>query len=488
MNGLQYWLALLGTIVVMSSCDLATKSPSDSLTPRIDATFDVAETRMLAVVARLERDGGPSYASSYPVVTAPDDGLWQLKPATDWRSGFFPGVLWELYGHSGNMVIRDAANAWSEGLESLQDMTIDHDLGFRFIPTFGAGLRFQTDLSDPGEIWRNHARDVLQHAALSLDLLFDAGGIPVGALRAFPLSNDYLAPYPVYIDSMMNIELLFEAWDLGGRLKSGPLWQLHEHAVAHADKVLAEHVRPDGSTYHIVQYDETPGPNAGRLHKKLTDQGFANESTWSRGQAWAIYGFTTTYHYTRDDDPVGAQRFLDAAIRLADWFILHLPNYYSSDPYNYTPGDFVPPSDFDAALGEPVGPWNDANGDGILGDRRPGTGTFTARDTSAAVVAAAGLLKLGAIVDDSALRDRYLGAAEDILECIFSLRDPDGTWRYLALDRSSEAILVRGSTAYGRPQQSLSYGDSYFLEALRRCLNLELRDGEVRRCGVRSAF
>lgn len=480
------WMAILGVSII--SWGAATDSPSISLQPRIDAIFDVAEARMLSVVAQLERNGGARYAALYPVETRkapPDAARWVLESTDDWRSGFFPGVLWELYGHSGNTTVREAAIAWTDELATLQDIAIDHDLGFRFISSFGAGLQFQNNDSDVGDVWRNHAREALRHAAFSLDRLFNAGGVPVNALRAFPISNDYLAPYPVYMDSIMNIELLFLAWEHADKPTSGPFRQLYDHAVAHANTIMAEHLRPDGSTYHIVQYEETPGTNAGRVHKKLSDQGFAAESTWSRGQAWAIYGFTRAYHYTKDTSPVDSQRFLDAAKRTADWFITHLPHYYSRDSYNHALGDFVPPSDFDAALGEPIGPWNDANGDGILGDRRPGTNTFTARDTSAAVIAAAGLLELGSLVGDSALRERYLGAAEDILESIFSLRDSDGKSRYLALDRPGEAILARGSTAFGSPQQSLSYGDRYFLEALRRCLHTELRDGETRRCGGR---
>jgi len=441
---------------------------------------------MLAVLTRLESEQGAGFAAKYPVqtrATPPDVGRWELRSVEDWRSGFFPGILWELYDHSDNPSLREAAIAWTEGIAALQDTSIDHDLGFRFISSFGAGLMLQRKQHDPDGVWRSHAEGTLERAAFSLDMLFNAGQIPVGALRAFPISNAYLAPYPVYIDSMMNLELPFVVWDLAGRPTSGPIRRLYDHAVTHASKVLAEHVRPNGSTYHIVQYEETPGPNAAKIHAKISDQGFAAESTWSRGQAWAIYGFTRTYHYTKNDAAIDAQGFIDAAKRAADWFIAHLPQHFTCDPYNHVPGDFVPPSDFDAALGEPVGPWNDANRDGILGDRRPGTKAFTARDSSAAAIAASALLELGTVVDEPELRDRYLGAAEDILHSLLTFQEAAGTLAYLAQDPSYEGLLLKGSTAYGSAQQSLSYGDRYFLEALRRCLSLKTRAGEVRRCG-----
>lgn len=470
-----------GTIVLVCAAG-CTSDAQDSLHPRLEALFDLAEFRISAVVKRIEDENGASATASYPVETGvvpPDIGRWSLRPVEDWRSGFFPGVLWELEGHSGNARLHDAAMAWTEGLAALQDNSIDHDLGFRFVSSFGVGFVLQDESQ---MVWRDHAKDVMTHAALALDQLFDVGNVPVGALRAFPLANDYLAPYPVYIDSMMNIELLFFAWDQADRPTSGPMGRLYDHAVTHAQTVLDEHLRSDGSTYHIVQYAET-GPMAGRVHKKISAQGFAAESTWSRGLAWAIDGFTTTHHYTKDTDAVLATRFLDAAKRAADYFINHLPHHNLKDPYNHVAGDFVPPTDFDAALGEPEGPWNDANGDDVLGDRRAGTHVFTPRDTSAAAVAAAGLLKLGAIVEDSALRERYLGAAEDILECILTFRDADGTPVYLAPVHPGEAILARGATAFGSPQRSLVYGDRYFLEAARLCMELPRLAGEVRRCG-----
>src|SRR5678815_3656869 len=176
-------------------------------------------------------------------------------------------------------------------------------------------------------------------------------GVPASAIRAL---DDYPpGPYPVYVDSMVNVLLLFHAYAHA----NGPR-QLYEHGLAHASTVLRDHVRANGSSYHIVQYGD--GTNAtvkdGAVVGKISDQGYAPESTWSRGQSWGIYGFTAVYGYVRDDAAALPMRFRDAAERMADYFLDHLPAVYAADTYNHRASDFVPPADFDAALGQRVRP------------------------------------------------------------------------------------------------------------------------------------
>jgi unsaturated chondroitin disaccharide hydrolase len=199
----------------------------------------------------------------------------------------------------------------------------------------------------------------------------------------------------------------------------------------------------------------------------MTAQGYGAETTWSRGQAWSIYGFTQTYSYTRDDSNV-ASMFLDAACRNANYFISHLPNNYTADKYNHVAGDFVPPTDFDAALGEPAGPWNDADHNLVFGDPRPGTFAYVQRDSSAAAIAASGLLELSTLVDDANLQDLYFGTAQDILWCLMTFKGTDGKLDYLAKDSTDMGILTNARGAYGTPGYSMIVADYYFLEALQR--------------------
>lgn len=443
-------------------------------------TLAFAATRMRETVAYVKRTHPTDYATYYPAFTyssGPNLGQWDLSPrgsalvnsrATDWRSGYFAGAFWQLYAATGDQEMLGHAKEWTAGIESLKGTPLDYDIGGRFLRSFGDGLHLLAPADDAGSTYRDHAREVLVQAATTLDRRFDQGGIPVGALRSL---DDYPpGPYPVYIDGMVNVPLLFEAWDVRGRPTSGPTKTLFDHGVAHSLTVLAGNVRADGSIYHIVQYnDGTSGtPRDGKVYAKITDQGYASESTWSRGQAWGLYGFAEVYRYTKDDPSVSPARFLAVAEKVADYFIAHLPNDYATDTYNQRTGDFVPPTDFDAALGEPAGPFADANHDHVFGDRRPALRTFTERDSSAAAVAASGLLELATLASTPANRARYLAAAESILRSLLTFRDASGKLAYLAKDSPHRGVLAGATVSWNLPQLSLMFGDYYLLEALRR--------------------
>jgi hypothetical protein len=220
-------------------------------------------------------------------------------------------------------------------------------------------------------------------------------------------------PFPVIIDNMMNLEILFWA------AKNGGPPALRDMAASHALKTMANHFRADGSTYHVVSYDTLTGAVLARQ----TLQGYADESVWSRGQAWAIYGFTMAYRETGDD------RFLTTAQRAADYFIGHLPP------------DLVPYWDFLAP--------NIPNEE---------------RDVSAAAVACSGLLELSGMGADSSAKERYLQSALGLLRTM--CRPP-----YLSEGTSSMALLnhsVGNRPAGTDVDVSLIYADYYFVEALHR--------------------
>ncbi|WP_394824729.1 hypothetical protein [Pendulispora albinea] len=447
----------------------------------IDDAFAFAAMRLRETVRALMAAYPADYATYYPThtfISGPQVGQWDFRPASrpqissrvqDWRSGFFPGALWLVHHeHPRARDLLEFARAWTAGIEAIKDVPIDHDIGFRFRSSFGQALRLTRPADDPSGGYRAHAREVLLEAARTLDTRFDQGGIPVGAIRA---EDDYppAGPYPVYVDSMMNVPLLFEAAQLRGR-RSAEARRWYEHGVTHATTVMRDNVRDDGSTYHIARYrDGTFGtPPDGRLYDKISDQGYGNETTWSRGQAWAIYGFALVHRFTRHDPRAETARFLRTAERAADYFLAHLPAN-DADPFNHREGDFVPPSDFDASRGEPPGPYNDANGDHVYGDRKPPTRAFTERDSSAAAIAARGLLELSELAREPSKRERYRRGARDILRSLLTFRGPDGNLLYLAKDPSPHrGLLANGSVAWGSGTNSLIYGDYYLLEAMSR--------------------
>jgi hypothetical protein len=265
---------------------------------------------------------------------------------------------------------------------AVQQPAIDSDLGFRTMPSFYQGWRLSNNQNDPGGTYRAYAASVIVTEANTLATRYNLNGWPINAIRSWGSGS-----YPVYVDDLVNNTLFFGAWDVSGRPMTGQAHTLYMDAVGMANTVLAQHVRADGSCYHIVDFN-----SSGQVVSKdgnLDYQGFANESTWSRGQSWAMYGFSEAYRYTQGDSSVDPIRYLNAARLTSDYFISHEPNNFA-DPYNTRAGDFVPPSDFNASMGEPNGPWNHWNG--VPGAKRP-------RDTR---VHAARLLRGG---------DRRLGLA-----------------------------------------------------------------------------
>jgi unsaturated chondroitin disaccharide hydrolase len=324
------------------------------------------------------------------------DGSWKLEDSGDWTSGFFAGCLWQIHGWTSGSSFRTWAAEWTTGVEGEAYNTTTHDVGFKILCSFGAGSKVTGDPAYPS---------VLRQGAQSLATRFDP---VVGCTRSWDRYT-----FPVIIDNMMNLEILFWAARNGG----DPAW--YDMAVSHALRTRQDHVRADGSTYHLVDYD----PVTGAVLSRGTVQGHSNSSTWARGQAWGLHGFTIAYRETRDT------RFLDTARLLADWFIDHLPV------------DHVPYWDFDAPNipNEP-------------------------KDTSAGAIAASGLFELSMLVPDAASRTRYREAAEAILA---SLCSPG----YLAEGSTSRGILLHGVGHKPNDTEvdvSLIYGDYYFLEALLR--------------------
>jgi unsaturated chondroitin disaccharide hydrolase len=271
--------------------------------------------------------------------------------------------------------------------------TDTHDLGFMVGLSFGNLKRL---IKDP------RAEPVLLQAATSLASRYS----PITqAMRTF---EGWHWSYAVIVDSMMNLE----PWLWGAAHGGDPAWR--DMAVAHAHTVIADIMRPDGGTHHLADLDAATG----HLIRQETYQGYADNSVWSRGQAWAMHGFATLHRAT------GAPEFGEAALRTADYFLDHLPP------------DLVPYWDFDA----PVTP-------------------ATPRDTSAAAIAASALELLCTTAPEPH-RARYCTAGLAILTALAG--QP-----YLA-PAGSAALLQHGTGPDSEIDTALIYGDYYFVEALLR--------------------
>lgn len=333
----------------------------------------------------------------FPRATNPD-GTWKHVPITDWTSGFFPGCLWYMYEYTHDPFYKNAAMRWTERLEPIRFFTDNHDIGFMVFNSFGNGYRLTADTA--------YKKVVLQAARTAVKRFNPR----VGCIKSW---ENPRWQYPVIVDNMMNLELLFWA------VQNGEDSSLYRIAVSHAEHTMKNHFRPDGSTFHVVNYDTATGNVIGRH----TAQGYADSSVWARGQAWGIYGFTMAYRSTRDE------RFPATALRAASYFIDHLPS------------DHIPYWDFKAP-GIPNEP----------------------RDASAGAIAACALLELSTFVKDTSVSRRFFSTAESIIRALAS---PP----YFSKGTTSRAITLHSVTSKPANLEvdvSLIYADYYFLEALLR--------------------
>jgi unsaturated chondroitin disaccharide hydrolase len=364
------------------------------------ASLAFAEQQLLDSVAEV---GTPT---RFPRATDPATGHWRTRSSADWTAGFFAGQLWLMFEHSGNPALRSAAEQWTAGVAPQASNTGTHDVGFMIFNSAGQAHRIT------GE---DGYRQTVLTAAASLDTRFD---VDVGGTRSW---NNPAWEFPIIVDNLMNLELLFWSSQHGSDSTSMQRWA--NHATSHAHLTRAHHVRPDFSTYHLVDFDR----DTGAVLSRETVQGAFDESTWARGQAWALYGFTLAYRETQD--PV----FLTTAEAIADVFVAGLP------------ADHVPYWDFEAP-GIPNEP----------------------RDSSAAAIAASALLELATLSEDPARAGNHRAAAESILASLMSSV-------YLSDGAESSGLLLHGTghkPANSEIDVSLIYGDYYFVEALVRSLEL----------------
>lgn len=389
---------LMTSVFLCISCDNKDES-MEELTARV---FDRAAAQFCVLDANMDSvavANGCGFV--YPRSTAQDGSLW-TSDYKWWCSGFYPGSLWLVYEYTGNEKFGQMALKYQEGLEPLRYRTDDHDIGFQLMCSYGNCLRITKDtLCVP----------VLIDGANSLATRFDP---EVGCTRSWDTPK---YTFPVIIDNMMNLELLFKAVELGGDES------LRNIAISHAYTTKMNHFREDHSAYHVLDYD----PETGEIIERFVGQGYSPESAWARGQAWALYSFPMVYRFTNDPE------MLEHAIDVAEYVISRLPE------------DCIPYWDFDSPE--------------IPDD---------VRDASAAAIMACGLIELSGYVDKGK-SERYLDVAERMLRTLAGDE-------YLAAEGEQYGFLLKHSTGFklrnSEVDAPLTYADYYFLEALMRWSNI----------------
>ena len=325
-------------------------------------------------------------------------------PIDDWCSGFFPGSLCYLYQLTNDKSWLVQSKRFTEALDSIQYLTWHHDVGFMIGSSYLNIYRL-----NPNKAYK---KAIIQ-TAKSLCTRFRK---KAGVIQSWNVDRGWQSKRgwtcPGIIDNMMTLELLFEATRLSG---DSTYWKV---AVSHANKTLENQFRKDGSCYHVVDYD----PNNGAVLHRQTAQGYADNSAWARGQAWAVYGYTVCYRYTHD------RKYLDQAVKTLN-FVMQNPNL---------PEDLIPYWDFDAPNipNEP-------------------------RDVSSAACIASALYEMNNYLPDNG----YTSLADRIIR---SLSSPE----YRApLGKNGCFLLMHsvGSIPHNNEiDVPLNYADYYFLEALTR--------------------
>ena len=325
-------------------------------------------------------------------------------PIDDWCSGFFPGSLCYLYQLTNDKSWLLQSRRFTEALDSIQYLTWHHDVGFMIGSSYLNIYRLSPN--------KAYKKAIIQ-TAKSLCTRFRK---KAGVIQSWNVDRGWQSKRgwtcPVIIDNMMNLELLFEATRLSG---DSTYWKV---AVSHANKTLENQFRKDGSCYHVVDYD----PNNGAVLHRQTAQGYADNSAWARGQAWAVYGYTVCYRYTHD------RKYLDQAVKTLN-FVMQNPNL---------PEDLIPYWDFDAPNipNEP-------------------------RDVSSAACIASALYEMNNYLPDNG----YTSLADRIIRSLSSpeYRAPLGKNGYFLLMHSVGSIPHNNEI-----DVPLNYADYYFLEALTR--------------------
>lgn len=327
------------------------------------------------------------------------DTILKKSDITYWCSGFFPGTCWYAYELTGREDVMNLAIKHTAKLLDVDSYYRDHDIGFQVMSSVGLAYKITGDtLYLP----------TIKRAAECLASRFS----PVtGTIRSWDTPN---FAYPVIIDNMMNLELLTYAADLFGESS----WL--EIARSHANTTLKNHFRPNYSSFHLVDYN----PENGSVLKRVTVQGYADDSAWSRGQSWGLYGYTMMYRETGDET------YLAQAENVASYLLPLLEK-------------------------RPIPVW-DFNSPEELASND---------DVSAGAVMASAFLELSDLTHDAAKAEQYMAMARKMIKIMCGehyMYNPGEAYGFILKHGTGFLLKNREVDA------PLTYADYYFLEAMTR--------------------
>ena len=341
-----------------------------------------------------------TFDGRYPDYTI--NGIYKYRDNVNWFSGFTAGELWNIYDLTKDENLRERAISHADALLEYASIDYTHDMGFIFLPSVVRAYQ-QTGLEK--------YRIAGITAASMLVKRFNSNG---NFIRAWGAVGDSSKAGWMIIDTMLNLELLFWAWQETGNV------EYYDIAYKHAITCMKENVRKDFSSHHVIEFD----PETGKVLKKRTHQGWKDETTWARGQAWGIYGFANAYKYTLDE------RFLLTSKKMADVFIQALPE------------DHVPYWDLSLS------------------------GKAVVKDASAAAIASSGMYILADQTNEKSDYQKYFGYANSIAESIIN------NYTFLNSKREyEEGLLIQTVYNYHKDwgvNESYPCGDYYFTEVLKK--------------------
>jgi unsaturated chondroitin disaccharide hydrolase len=403
-------ILLLLFLISLVSCNSSKKNSNTNNLTKNETTIDLqkqiddCENQLEIAVPKLVD------LSKHPRLIDTDASEWKQvnNDKLIWTSGFYPGVLWYAYDVTGNEKWKNEAIKRTEVFEDFKYITEHHDIGFMMFPAYGNGY----------EIGGKTAyKDILLTSAASLASRFNpnVGTIKSWSNKMHPRWKQHIT----IIDNMLNLELLFWAAKNGGDSK------FYDIAVKHAEATMNNHFRKDLTSWHVLEYDSING----NVLNRHTKQGFADDSRWSRGQAWGVYGYTMVYKETKD------KKFLEFAQKLSDKYLSLLPE------------DMIPCWDFDVQ-----------------------SNPKEEKDASAAAVVASALLDLSTFVENKTDKERYYNAALKMLKSL-------GSEKYSGVGKADSFLLhSTGAKSLGHEiDVALIYADYYYIEALSRLKKLEAK-------------